>query len=88
MTTTTAAATTKTPSIARRIAATIVRQDMEIVTEYWQERNAEVAAIISDELKNEIQAELESLLDDLMTKVSRKSMQLVMSDVPTMIEQK
>ena len=79
---------TATASVAKRIAATILKQDMEIVTEYWQERNAEVAAIMSDELKDEIQAELESLLEDLMAKVSRKSMRLVMSDVPTLIAAK
>tara|TARA_R110000868_G_scaffold407687_1_gene689371 strand:- start:68 stop:322 length:255 start_codon:yes stop_codon:yes gene_type:complete len=83
-----ATAKTKTASIARRIAATILKQDMEIVTEYWQERNSEVAAMMTDELKDEINAELEELLQDLMANVSRKSMRMIMSDVPMLIAPK
>ncbi len=50
---------------ARKIAAKIIAEDMDIITAYWRERNEHIT---DDEFADQIQNEMDELLSGLLLK--------------------
>jgi hypothetical protein len=50
---------------ARKMAAKIISEDMDIITAYWRERNEQIT---DDEFADQIQSEMDELLSELLLK--------------------